>query len=102
VGPAAAGDLQRFTDRTLIETDALEREADEVRARGYARNRDEWIPGLSVIAAPVRLGDRLVAAVALAAPSARMEELGEWALADRVCAAALRVSQRLSGTHLDR
>jgi len=76
---------------------ALEAELEAVRARGWAANRDEWTPGLSAVAAPVFLGPRLVAAVAAAAPTARLPEEGVEPLAGRVVAAAARVAARLEG-----
>jgi DNA-binding IclR family transcriptional regulator len=86
----------RFTERTLGAR-ALAREVEAVRERGWAANRDEWQPGLSAVAAPVFLGARLVAAVAAAAPSARLAEEDLPAVADRVRDAAARVSARLGG-----
>jgi DNA-binding IclR family transcriptional regulator len=89
---------QAFTDRTLINHGALESEVEAVRKSGHAYNRDEWIPGLSVIAAPVWLGDRLMGAVALAAASTQLESLGAQVPAQRVAEAAERISARLDGT----
>ena len=68
-----------------------------MRERGWAANRDEWQPGLSAVAAPVFLGTRLVAAVAAAAPSARLSEEDVPRVAARVREAAARVSARLEG-----
>jgi DNA-binding IclR family transcriptional regulator len=89
---------QAFTDRTLIDHGALESEVEAVRESGHAYNRDEWIPGLSVIAAPVWLGDRMMGAVALAAASTQLESLGDQVPAQRVAEAAERISARLDGT----
>ena len=46
------------------------------RAQGFAENRDEWIAGLSVVAAPVLARGELRGAVAVAAPSPRLARLG--------------------------
>jgi len=46
-------------------------EVASARELGYAQNREEWISGLSVLAAPVMVGGRLIAAVAVALPAAR-------------------------------
>jgi DNA-binding IclR family transcriptional regulator len=97
----AVEERARFTDRTLVDAVALARDVEAVSESGVARNCDEWIPGLSVLAAPVWLGERLAAAVALAAPSPRLHELGEQALAQRVRAAAARITRRLSGPSSD-
>jgi IclR family acetate operon transcriptional repressor len=98
---AAQGARTRFTDRTLTRDKALAVDVAAVAQSGLARNRDEWISGLSVLAAPVWIGERMAACVALAAASARMDELGEDALTTRVRSAAERITERLSGPALD-
>ncbi len=93
----ADGDAtSRFTPETLG-TRALARDVAAVRERGWASNRDEWQAGLSAVAAPVLLGERLIAAVAAAAPSARLREADLPSVAERVRSAAARVSARLRG-----
>ena len=87
-----------FTAATLVDPRALELEVDEARRRGWARNCDEWIAGLSVIAAPVFSSGRFVATVALAGSSARVAELGAAALADQIKQTAAEIGQRLEGT----
>lgn len=87
--------LARFTRETRTDPAALAREVERARRRGFAENRDEWIAGLSVIAAPVLAGGRMVGALALAAPSARLRELDAAALAARIVEAAGRVAARL-------
>ncbi len=91
------GSIERFTPRTPGSRDALEREVARARRRGFAENREEWIPGLAVVAAPVRAGGRLLGAICVAAPAARLEALGRGAVADRARAAAGRVAARLEG-----
>jgi DNA-binding IclR family transcriptional regulator len=91
-------DAEPFTDRTLVTPEALDRAAATTRKRGHARNQDEWIQGLSVVAAPVRLGARMVAAVALAAATPSMRALGEARARDLVLAAAEEIDARLAGT----
>lgn len=93
-----SGDAERFTDRTLADSDALDRAAASARRQGFARNQDEWIQGLSVVAAPVHLGPRMVAAVALAAATPRMRALGDAHARDGVLAAAEEIDARLMGT----
>jgi DNA-binding IclR family transcriptional regulator len=91
--------LERFTPRTSADADALAREVAQATRRGWASNREEWIPGLSVLAAPVRVaaGARLAAVVAVAAPAPRMRSLGEPEVARRTLAAAARIAARLEG-----
>ena len=90
--------LSGYTPRTLTSSSALDAAVREVRQRGFASNRDEWIPGLSVLAAPVVAGGRMRGALALAAASPRLEELGGETCAVRVIAAADRIAARLSLT----
>ena len=68
-----------------------------VREQGYAENRDEWIPGLSVVSVPIFLRGELRGAVAVAAPTARMDAIGVEPVARRTRAAATRIGERLAG-----
>lgn len=90
-------ELEVFTARTAADPVALLAEVGRARERGYAENREEWIPGLAVVAAPVLVRGRLEAAVAVGAPAPRVEALGRRAVAQRVVAAAGRVAARLEG-----
>ncbi len=101
------GRLERFTEHTPRSAGALAREVDRARERGFAENREQWIPGLAVVAAPIRSGAAgsgrggLAGAIALAAPAPRYEELGPARLARRTRAAAERVEARLRGAAVD-
>jgi DNA-binding IclR family transcriptional regulator len=94
---APAGAFERFTARTAADPAALEREISLARRRGWAANREEWIPGLAVLAAPIRTAARLAAVVAVAVPAPRMRALGESGVAQRTVAAAARIAARLEG-----
>ena len=77
-------------------------EAEGIRRRGYALNRDAWIEGLSVLGVPVWQAtgagaQDLVAVMALAAASPRFDQLGESEVAGRLLAAAARAGERLGG-----
>jgi DNA-binding IclR family transcriptional regulator len=89
--------LEPFTARTSATREALARQVARARERGFAENREEWIPGLAVLAAPIVAHGRLQGAVAVAAPVNRFEALGRDALAERVVAAAARTAARLAG-----
>jgi len=91
-----APEPERFTERTL-EPDALAREVAHARAHGFALNEQEWIEGLSVIAAPVFAPGGMTGAVCCALPSSRLASLQEGEVVDRVKAAAERISARLLG-----
>jgi DNA-binding IclR family transcriptional regulator len=92
-----SGALPRFTPRTLANRRALEKAVDAARAQGFAENRDEWIPGMAVLAAPILARGELRGALVVAAPSARMDELGRAPTARRMRAAAARIGARLEG-----
>jgi IclR family acetate operon transcriptional repressor len=94
---APRGRFEAFTPRTPGTARALAREVERARERGFADNREEWIPGLSVVAAPVRVRGRMEGAVAIAASTPRFEALGPDALGRRCAIAAERVAARLEG-----
>ncbi len=87
--------LEPFTDRTATSHAALETEVRRVRLRGWAENRGEWIPGMSVVAVPLWNGQRLEAALAVAAASEQIERLGAMPLVQRLRVAAGRIEERL-------
>ena len=87
--------LERFTPRTQVRRSDLEREIARVRRRGWAENREEWVAGLTVVAAPIRREAGLCAALALAVPAVRLARSQREALIERVRAAARRVETRL-------
>lgn len=92
-----AGPLERFTPRTLTQPAAVRAAAEKARRQGWAENRGEWIPGLHVVAAPVLAGERLEATLAVAAPAAQVGPADASRMAERLVAAAERVSARLEG-----
>jgi DNA-binding IclR family transcriptional regulator len=91
------GGMHAFTSETLVDRDSLHKAVSRARERGWASNRDEWIPGLSVVAAPVRAGGRVYGAVALAAPSAKWEELGGDSLGEKLATIARAIAARIDG-----
>ena len=95
--PWPTGPLERFTAQTAAGRDALERAVARARSQGFAENREEWIPGLAVLAAPVLVGERLRGVLCVAASAVRLEALGRDALASRLRAAAARIADRMEG-----
>ena len=91
---------ERFSPHTPTTAAELEAEVAEVRRRGIAENREEWIPGLRVLAAPVRARDGapMLAAVAVAASSQHFEALFADEIDERTRAAGRRIAARLEGT----
>lgn len=65
--------LQRFTERTLVDGDALDADLALTRARGYALSISEHVAGVSAAAAPIfdHTG-RAVAAIGMFGPSERI------------------------------
>ncbi len=86
-----------FTHRTTTEPGELATVVASVRQQGLATNDEEWVPGMGVVAAPVFFRDRLVAAVALGAACARLDEIGNREVTCAVLAAAARIEARLAG-----
>jgi DNA-binding IclR family transcriptional regulator len=91
------GPLHSFTPRTRTQRAAVLQEVALARRRGWAENREEWIPGLVVVAAPVLADGRLVATVALAAPTVRLALRESGRVAQQLLAAAGQIGDRLQG-----
>ncbi|WP_251865262.1 IclR family transcriptional regulator [Achromobacter sp. Marseille-Q4962] len=65
--------LTRNTPRTLTDPARLEEELERLAARGIGIDNEEFVRGMSAVAVPVRdAADRVVAAVACHAPTARV------------------------------
>lgn len=64
--------MEPRTRNTLTDRDALRRELAEIRRRGYSEDNEEFLAGVCCLAVPVRArGGRVVAGLAVSAPSAR-------------------------------
>lgn len=87
--------LSAFTPATATSHEEIDAQVRRAALRGWAENRGEWIPGMSVVAVPILQEGRWVGALALAAASAGVEALGVLAIVDRLRAAARRVQERL-------
>ncbi|MCP5065474.1 MAG: IclR family transcriptional regulator [bacterium] len=93
-------ELEAFTERTATSHAALEIEIRRARLRGWAENRGEWIPGMSVVAVPLWRREQLEGALAVAAASEQIERLGVLPLVRRLRRAAARIEERLAGTRM--
>lgn len=92
----AAQGMPRFTERTLVTSEALREALHRVRLRGYARDEEEIEEGLSCLAAPITdHAGRPTAALAISAPASRMDPERVAALVPQVKATALRISRML-------
>ncbi len=96
--PCRDAAFEPFTAATLRDQGSFAAEIELVREQRFAKNRDEWITGLSVVAAPVFFRQRMAAALALAAATPRMDSLGEAMVAATLIKAADRVAQALTGS----
>ena len=87
---------ERFTDNTITSLDAMRRELEHIRRCGYGLDNQEGILGLRCVAAPIRDGsERVVAALSVSAPLARLTDSEIPHCARMVQVAALRVSLQL-------
>jgi DNA-binding IclR family transcriptional regulator len=64
--------LRRRTEASLATPAALEAAIVAVRNSGYATDRDETVPGVACVAAPIRNFDEVVAAVSVCGPRDQM------------------------------
>ena len=66
--------LQRFTEETLTDVDALEAEFAQIRSDGYSFNDEEYVDGLTAISIAIHdESKKVVAGLAIHAPSTRMD-----------------------------
>lgn len=63
--------LEAKTERTITDPQEFFAELERIRERGYACARQESVPGVRVVAAPVLLDDRVLGSISLAGPASR-------------------------------
>jgi DNA-binding IclR family transcriptional regulator len=86
----------RRTPATIATKAALRRELKEVRAGALAEDREESVPGLRCLAAPVRdASGAVVAAVSISGPAAEFSGAGRPALEAALQQCTQQLSQRL-------
>lgn len=92
--------MERFTERTLTDADAVRERLREVRRQGFNWAIDEFEDGISSIAAPIAdASGEVVAAVHVHGPSFRFPAEGSKAeLAKQLLAAAARIAAGLRET----
>ena len=98
---AAAGELVRYTDRTITDPAVLRRELDAVRETGYASADGEREPDLAALAAPVfgRAG-ALVAILGLQGPDSRLTAARRDAVRPALLTGAAAISRAAGGPAL--
>ncbi|MDJ1017780.1 MAG: IclR family transcriptional regulator [Paracoccaceae bacterium] len=93
-----AGDLERFTEHTLIEPDALRADLEATRARGYSIDGEEKNLGMRCIAAPVfDVYGEAIAGISVSGPTARVRPDRIDEIAGAVIAAARDLTQSIGG-----
>jgi DNA-binding IclR family transcriptional regulator len=92
------GELNRFTDRTIVDSAAVAAEIERVRAQGWAEAAGEREPDLNALAAPVfgRVGD-LAAVLGLQGPAARLTSERRAEVLPALLDAAAELSAALGG-----
>jgi DNA-binding IclR family transcriptional regulator len=87
---------QRYTEKTVVGSEAFAREMEQIRRRGYAVNRGEWAEDVGAVAAPVFDAHGIaIGSVGLILPAHRLTaakalQMGAW-----VTAAGNDISARL-------
>jgi DNA-binding IclR family transcriptional regulator len=95
-------DSQRFTPRTIVEPKVLLSELDKTRSLGYAIDNEEFTPGVRCIAAPVfDFRGKLIGALGISGPAARIPIEGIPEMANQVTSVALELSNRMSFVKTD-
>ena len=85
--------LERFTEMTLVDPQALMQDLAEIRARGYSLDNEERTPGMRCIAAPVfDLAGEAAAGISVSGPTLRMHDARLVTIADAVIDAAKELS----------
>jgi DNA-binding IclR family transcriptional regulator len=90
-------DLEQFTEQTPASRAALERRIAVAGERGWDVNDEEWIAGLKVIAVPIVVSEKLVGALAIAAPAGAVTVADPARSAERLRDAAVRIAARMQG-----
>lgn len=87
--------LQRYTPQTVTNPKLLRKDISQIRQDGYAVNREGYRPGVSGIAAPIRVSSdgAVIGALSACMPTPRMD----LSLATDVVWAADRASEALAG-----
>lgn len=90
--------LERFTEHTIVEVDAMRGQLEETAARGFSINRQGFEVGVVSVAAPIRTPDgQPTGCIAVAAPMTRTSKAVLQDLGAKVVAAASAVSSKYYG-----
>jgi IclR family KDG regulon transcriptional repressor len=88
--------LKGYTANTITRPEALKAELDEIRARGWGFENEEYSPGVSGIGAPIwNSAGCITGSIAIRAPSMRMSRTAAAEMAASLVKAAADISARL-------
>jgi DNA-binding IclR family transcriptional regulator len=97
-------ELQSFAQQSklsqpqgFIPSDAIHAELNQIRELGYAKSFGEAVEGQASIAAPVRQGDAVIAALNLIVPTVRFDEARQTEFLPYVLATAAEISAHVEG-----
>lgn len=86
--------LRKFTDTTQTDAEALEAEFAQIRSDDYSFNNEEFVDGLTAVAVAIRDKDnKVVAGLAVHAPSTRMDRAKATSWLPGLRGAAERISE---------
>ncbi|MPY81889.1 MAG: hypothetical protein GEV00_00965 [Actinophytocola sp.] len=95
-----SGELERFTENTIVDPAALREELDEVVGNGFATTIEEFEEGLNAAAAPIRDAEgTVVATIGVSGPSYRLDADELRKLAPGIREAADLASSRMGYFH---
>lgn len=95
-----SGELERFTENTIVDPAALREELDEVVGNGFATTIEEFEEGLNAAAAPIRDAEgTVVATIGVSGPSYRLDADELRKLAPVIREAADLASSRMGYFH---
>ena len=90
------GKLKHFTAASITEPEALREEIRKIREQGYAEDREESVPGVRCLAAPIRSGEGSVAAaLSVSLPTQRFDENRLPVLKEMIRQGAMEISERM-------
>jgi IclR family transcriptional regulator, KDG regulon repressor len=99
---ALRGPLVAYTQRTIVDRDALWAELEQIRRHGFGFTRGEYQEGLSAVAAPIwDHRGQVTAALGLAGPAYRLTDERLYDLSEQVVEAATAISVDLGARRDD-
>jgi len=86
----------RQTENSIASAEDLIAEIEAARAQGYARSMDEWLVGISGVAAPIRdTSGEIVATIGITGPTSRLHPAGFEPLGRKAVEVAAQISRVL-------